>query len=146
MSTMLDLSRIESGRIKLVKENVDITDLVNEVVAEMKAKAEEQKIDLTITGFNDRTLLLADKERIREVMINLVGNALKYTPTGGSVGISMTINEKEITISIKDTGIGISQANMDKLFKKFGIIGSEYSVKKGITSTGLGLYLSLIHI
>lgn len=54
----------------------------------------------------------------------------------------MTINEKEITISIKDTGIGISQANMDKLFKKFGIIGSEYSVKKGITSTGLGLYLS----
>jgi len=142
VSTMLDLSRIESGRIKLAKENVDITDLVNEVVAEMKAKAEEQKIDLTITGFNDRTLLLADKERIREVMINLVGNALKYTPTGGSVGISMTINEKEITISIKDTGIGISQANMDKLFKKFGIIGSEYSVKKGITSTGLGLYLS----
>ncbi|MBP6098400.1 MAG: hypothetical protein KA477_00285 [Candidatus Levybacteria bacterium] len=142
VSTMLDLSRIESGRIKLVKENVDITDLVNEVVAEMKAKAEEQKIDLTITGFKDRTLLLADKERIREVMINLVGNALKYTPTGGSVGISMTINKKEITISIKDTGIGISQANMDKLFKKFGIIGSEYSVKKGITSTGLGLYLS----
>jgi len=142
VSTMLDLSRIESGRIKLAKENVDITDLVNEVVAEMKAKAEEQKIDLTITGFNERTLLLADKERIREVMINLVGNALKYTPTGGSVGISMTINEKEITISIKDTGIGISQANMDKLFKKFGIIGSEYSVKKGITSTGLGLYLS----
>jgi len=142
VSTMLDLSRIESGRIKLVKENVDITDLVNEVVAEMKAKAEEQKIDLTITGFNERTLLLADKERIREVMINLVGNALKYTPTGGLVGISMTINEKEITISIKDTGIGINQANMDKLFKKFGIIGSEYSVKKGITSTGLGLYLS----
>ena len=142
VSTMLDLSRIESGRIKLAKENVDTTSLVNEVVAEMKAKAEEQKIDLTITGFNDRTLLLADKERIREVMINLVGNALKYTPTGGSVGISMTINEKEITISIKDTGIGISQANMDKLFKKFGIIGSEYSVKKGITSTGLGLYLS----
>ena len=142
VSTMLDLSRIESGRIKLAKENVDITGLVNEVVAEMKAKAEEQKIDLTITGFNDRTLLLADKERIREVMINLVGNALKYTPTGGSVGISMTINEKEITISIKDTGIGINQVNMDKLFKKFGIIGSEYSVKKGITSTGLGLYLS----
>ena len=142
VSTMLDLSRIESGRIKLAKENVDITDLVNEVVAEMKAKADEQKIDLTVTGFNDRTLLFADKERIREVMINLVGNALKYTPTGGSVGISMTINKKEITISIKDTGIGISQANMDKLFKKFGIIGSEYSVKKGITSTGLGLYLS----
>lgn len=142
VSTMLDLSRIESGRIKLVKENIDITDLVNEVVAEMKAKAEEQKIDLTVTGFGDRALLLADKERIREVMINLVGNALKYTPTGGSVGISMILNEKEITISIKDTGIGISQANMDKLFKKFGIIGSEYSVKKGITSTGLGLYLS----
>jgi len=142
VSTMLDLSRIESGRIKLAKENVDITDLVNEVVAEMKAKADEQKIDLTVTGFNDRTLLFADKERIREVMINLVGNALKYTPTGGLVGISMTINEKEITISIKDTGIGINQVNMDKLFKKFGIIGSEYSVKKGITSTGLGLYLS----
>lgn len=86
VSTMLDLSRIESGRIKLVKENVDITDLVNEVVAKMKAKAEEQKIDLTITGFKDRTLLLADKERIREVMINLVGNALKYTPTGGICG------------------------------------------------------------
>ena len=142
VNTMLDLSRIESGRIKLVKEDVDITDLVNEVVAEMKAKAEEQKIDLTVTGFDERVVLIADKERIREVMINLVGNALKYTPTGGSVGIHITLNEKEIAIAIKDTGIGISKANMCKLFKKFGIIGSEYSVKKGITSTGLGLYLS----
>ena len=145
VNDMLNVSRIESGRLTLAIKPIDIVELVNTICVEMLPKAQEQKINLT---FEKPQSVLpkvqADAGRIEEVIINLIGNSLKFTPIGGSIKISIINNpaDKTETITVADNGSGISSDDLPKLFQKFGMVGKEYLVKKNSQGTGLGLYIS----
>jgi len=145
VNDMLNVSRIESGRLTLVMKNVDLVNLIGTVYAEMLPKAQEQKINLEFAKpIQSLPNAQADPERVEQVLINLIGNSLKFTPTNGTITISINLNseEKQITVSVVDNGKGINQEDIPKLFKKFSMLGNNYLVKQNIQGTGLGLYLS----
>lgn len=145
VNDMLNVSRIESGRFTLAMQTVDLAGLTNTVNAEMLPKAQEQKISLEFTKpLQSLPKVQADPERVEQVLINLIGNSLKFTPENGAIRISIDYDPQmqEETISIMDNGKGIGAEDIPKLFQKFSMVGTNYLVKQNTQGTGLGLYLS----
>ena len=87
-------------------------------------------------------MLNGDADRIEEILINFIGNSLKFTPPGGSIKVNLIAREKDVLISISDTGKGIKKEDMGKLFKKFQTMGNAFLQKQQNQGSGLGLYLS----
>ena len=143
VNDMLNVSRIESGRFTLAIQPTDIVDLVSVMYQELLPKAQELGINLV---FEKPTAAFpkvqADKERVEQVLINLIGNSLKLTPKDGKITIALSQKDGMVETTISDTGKGISQEDMPKLFQKFGMVGNDYLKRQGTQGTGLGLYLS----
>lgn len=143
VNDMLNISRIESGRFTIDPKPMDITTLINEVISEMQPKAQEQGLQLLFaTPQAPFPQVMADQDRIKQVLINLVGNSLKFTPQGGSISLIIEQKDGYVITHVKDTGRGIKATDMDKLFRKFNMLGSNYLTKQSGQGTGLGLYLS----
>ncbi len=143
VNDMLNVSRIESGRMNILIKPFSALKLIQEVIEELKPAAEKQKISITFNP-NPEELpdVLADQNKIREVLINLIGNSIKFTPEGGIITVSLTKNDSFLITHIKDTGKGINQEDLPKLFQKFQTVGNNYLTKMNAQGTGLGLYLS----
>lgn len=145
VNDMLNVSRIESGRFTLAMQSIDIGELVNTVYAEMLPKAQEQKINLEFARpLQPLPQVQADPERVEQVLINLIGNSLKFTQEKGTIRISIEhdVKTKQVIVSVVDDGKGISSEDTPKLFQKFAMVGTNYLVKQNAQGTGLGLYLS----
>lgn len=142
VNDMLNVSRIESGRLILNKQYEDLNLVVKEALAEIMPVASEQKKKITFTPCPLSTTVYVDKDKIKQVLLNLVGNSIKFTPDGGQIDVLISIHESFVYVSVKDNGRGISQIDQPKLFKKFGIVGSASVLTHGAQSTGLGLYIS----
>lgn len=145
VNDMLNVSRIESGRLTLAIKPIDLGELISTVYAEMLPKAQEQKINLQFSRpLQSLPQVQADPERVEQVLINLIGNSLKFTPEEGTIRIEINHNPKDATeaVSIIDNGKGISAEDIPKLFQKFAMVGTNYLVKQNTQGTGLGLYLS----
>lgn len=145
VNDMLNVSRIESGRFTLAMKPIDLGELINTVYAEMLPKAQEQKINLEFARpLQPLPKIQADPERIEQVLINLIGNSLKFTPENGTIRISVDYDPQiqQETVSVTDNGKGISAEDISKLFQKFSMVGTNYLVKQNTQGTGLGLYLS----
>jgi signal transduction histidine kinase len=140
VADMLDVSRIEAGRIELNPEKLDVKHEAELIVEELQKQASDKQVNLSST-VSGSLFVKADKERVHQVITNLTGNAIKFTPSGGKVTITGSKKEKMIEISITDTGIGIKKEDMDKLFTKFGKLESGINVPS-TQGTGLGLYIS----
>lgn len=140
VADMLDVSRIEAGRIELNPEKLDIKHETESIVSELQKQASDKQITLSSKVSGD-LFANADKERIHQVLTNLTGNAIKFTPQKGKVIITALKKEKMIEISISDTGIGIKKEDIGKLFSKFGKLESGTSVPSS-QGTGLGLFIS----
>ncbi|MBC8498339.1 PAS domain S-box protein [Candidatus Bathyarchaeota archaeon] len=140
VSDLLDVSRIESGSIKLRWETFDIKDLIKDVVGNLRsqfeAKGQRLSVDLRGGGSN----VSGDVGRITQVFTNLLTNANKYTPEGGAVRVSSRRGDRRIEISIADTGIGLSSEDQARLFTKF--FRSDDPSIRAIGGSGLGLWLS----
>ncbi len=140
VENILNIARIEAGIVKVSKEQVPLTGIVQEVVESLRPQAAAAGITL-----NDELLPVffhvhADKEMMRRAVMNLVANALKYTPQGGSVLVHMHVDEAagEVTVGVSDTGVGIGEQDLPHLFQKFFRVESS---KKMASGTGLGLVL-----
>lgn len=143
VNDMLNISRIESGRLTIEPNSMDMGKLIDEVVTEMQDRAHELEVNLSFTKPSSSLMVMVDQSRIKEVIINLVGNSLKFTPKGGSIFVTIEDNGQGFILTrVKDTGQGISRENMTKLFQKFNIVGNNYLTKERGRGTGLGLYLS----
>lgn len=137
---LLSVSRIEQGRVKDVPKMIDVKKLVMEVVEQMKAVSRKKNIDLVLTVQAEKIPLInIDTLRLREVIENLVTNALEYTKAGGNVSVALQKIGGEISISFKDTGMGISEGDRKNLFTKF--FRSEEAIKNNPEGSGLGLYV-----
>lgn len=141
VNDMLDVSRIESGRIQLQLAPLDIVELARQVKEEFMAKAVERNLALEITSSLSVEKASADKEKIHQVLENLVGNAFKFTPSGGYIGIDVKEVGEQIVITVSDTGKGINSADLPKLFTKFGRLGNSLVSMAESGGTGLGLYI-----
>ena len=128
------LAHTESGTLALQRESTDIGVLVNEAVASFSAEAAERKVTLDAHAAPDLPLGEVDPLRIREVLTNLISNALRHTPEGGRVSVTASADAKWIVVAVADTGSGIPAAELPKIFERF---------YKGRASRGSGLGLTI---
>ena len=137
LNTLMDVSEAETGAMKLNPEKINVVPMIDEVVDLYSYVAEEKEIAVQ-TGFPQELYVTADSSRLRQVLANLVDNAIKYTPRGGKVGIEADQDENEVRITVKDSGVGISEHELDNIWDRL------YRGDKSRTERGLGLGLSLV--
>lgn len=144
VNNMLNVSRIEEGRMVYSMGEVDLNEVVKTIVNEYQEQAEQQHLDLKLeTSKEARYHVHVDKDRIYEVVSNLISNALKYTDKGSvTVKVHLT-SHRTVRVDVIDTGLGMTQDELKKLFHKF--YRAESNVGKQI-GTGLGLYISKLLI
>ena len=143
VNDILNVSRIESGKLTIERNRTDIGKLVSEIIAEMMPKAKEVGVNLLYTPPQSSLIANVDINRIKEVLINLIGNSLKFTPKDGLVTIIVDqVGKDFVLVKVKDTGRGIKSDDISKLFKKFNMVGNDHLTKDKGQGTGLGLYLS----
>ena len=140
INEVLDISRIEAGQLQLSLEPVSIVDALGEAIDLMRPLAAERSTELMSPRREDTEILRPpDRQRLKQVLLNLLTNAVKYTPPGGRVMVSCTSSENEqIRIAVSDNGPGIPIEKLTRLFTPFDRLGAEQS---GVEGTGLGLAL-----
>jgi len=144
INDLLDLSNIESGNIKTHATTVPIANIINTSVKLIQPLAIENNIEIEIIDDNLQEFVYVDEFKFRQILINLLSNAIKYNHTGGNVRISTEhTQDNMLKISIRDTGIGISEEKQNLVFEKFNRLGNE---KTTIQGSGIGLSLSKILI
>jgi signal transduction histidine kinase len=137
---VLDISKIEAGKFELYPVEFNFNDLLSEVLEALAPKSSEKSLEMS-TDLNVYSKLISDEGRIKQVLFNLIGNAIKFTPKGGKISIKTRIvNNEHLKVHIIDNGIGISEEGINKLFRPFQQVDS--SSEKSMEGTGLGLYLS----
>ncbi len=137
VAELTQLSRIESGQADLQMESVNLNALADEVLAEMRPLAEKQPVTLNQELSPGLPLVKADRDRIRQTIINLVHNAIKFNKPGGSVTIATGYDARSVTVSVIDTGIGISADDLPHIFERF------YKADKARAGGGSGLGLAI---
>jgi PAS domain S-box-containing protein len=141
INDLLDLSTIEAGKIDLRPTNLPLVTLVKEAAESLRTVAAEKLINLTVMSADPGVIAWADRDKVIQVLMNLIGNALKFTPTGGKVTIAVAKNSAAwIQISVTDTGPGIPAEEVNKVFGRFYQIGQAGTQKT--QGTGLGLAIS----
>lgn len=141
VNDMLNVSRIESGSIEITPKEFDVQALTEEIVAMVLPKAGEKNIKINLVKSKIPTVF-ADPDKVTQVILNLLGNALKFTPVDGVVTINFFTDGKMVDISIHDSGVGISKEDLSKLFQKFGRLDNSYAAAATSGGTGLGLFIS----
>ncbi|HLY23184.1 MAG TPA: ATP-binding protein [bacterium] len=137
VNDLLDLSAIESGSAKLEMEPVALDDVVDDVITKFRPMAERRRIALRGDGAPGLPRAWADRTRITQAVANLVDNAIKYTLDGGTVIVEAGRRESTVTISVADTGIGISPEHLPRIFERFYRV--DRSRSRALGGTGLGL-------
>lgn len=134
---LLDFSRMQNGKIRLVSEEIDLLYILENVYDIYKQKAVNENINLSLSlDGNTDIRITGDKDRIRQVMINILDNAIKYTPEGGNISITVARIQKYVKIIVCDSGIGISQKDLPHIKEKF------YKADNNVRGTGIGLALA----
>ena len=140
VNDILDVSKIESGKFSIKKALGDINALLKEVADYYRSWANEKQITINLELDEGVPQIKFDSERIKQVLNNLLSNALKFTEEYGSIVIKTHLNSKEVQILVCDNGVGIPDDMKHKLFNKFVQVGTKESVKE--KGTGLGLFIA----
>lgn len=134
ISNMLDISKIRSGKLELSITELNLSELVRDVVADMELLIEEKSISCTI-DLPDDIVIEGDRDRIEQVLVNLLSNAIKFTPESGSISVTAVDDDACVRIRVSDAGIGIASDDLASVFDEF------WQVRKG-KGTGLGLAIT----
>lgn len=155
IGTVLDAAKVEKGKFEIKPAPFDFSELTLEIIKFFSGKAAELRVSLAAGPDLPAAVICADKERVRQVLVNLVSNALKFTPAGGRVLIETGLacgpsparppaQEKYLHVSVKDTGVGIPAAALPRLFGKFEQVRETRGAARGDKGTGLGLYIAKV--
>jgi two-component system phosphate regulon sensor histidine kinase PhoR len=134
---LLMLSHIETGEIKMKMEEQDLVSLAKDVAEEFEDLAGKKKIRLKVDEPKKKAIVMADAKWIRQVITNLVSNAIQYTPEEGKVTIRFDISRKNVELAVVDNGTGIPPEHIDRIFERFYRVDKSRSREQG--GTGLGL-------
>jgi PAS domain S-box-containing protein len=148
VNDILDLSKVEAGKMELEMNEFNIKRLVETSIALFKEKAYKQNLQMTFEIAQGLETMIVDERKIKQVLFNLVGNAVKFTPAGGIIKVEVTLaDDKEfLKYSVHDTGIGISTEDQTKLFKPFEQIDTRLTRKYKGTGLGLSLCKQLVEL
>jgi len=138
---LLDISRIITGKLKMDLQPLPLAPIVENVVNELRPSAEAKKLSLKVTTDENPVPIMGDPTRLQQIITNLVSNAIKFTPEGGRVEVSMDKNESEVRVRVSDTGIGINPSVLPFIFERFKQADST-DVR---THSGLGLGLAIVN-
>lgn len=130
---LLDFSKLDNGRLELVRSSVHVPELIQQIGVLMAPRAARLGIRLDIHADSNIPMIMADENRMRQVFINLLDNALKFTDTGGTIVVHAEVSHREVIIRIRDTGCGIVDEELKLVLQKF------YKGKNSPTGSGLGL-------
>jgi signal transduction histidine kinase len=136
---ILSVSRIEENRLTSRPRAVDVGEVLDSLLHELDYRAQEKSVSIEIVSLN-LPPVLADPGHLRQVLFNLVDNAVKYTPVGGAVTISFQRRKGHLITSVSDTGVGIAEDQLPKLFEKFERVNNPLSIRAG--GSGLGLFIT----
>ena len=140
VNDILDLSKIESGKFKVDEVPYDLSELLRDIDHMLSTKAENSALTLTCKQMNNEVYqLLGDKQRIGQILINLIGNAIKFTPQG-SVSLTTRVEQQQLLFSVRDSGIGMTPEVLRRLFQRFEQADETTSSRFG--GSGLGLFIS----
>ncbi|MFZ5916729.1 MAG: GAF domain-containing protein [Chloroflexota bacterium] len=134
---LLDLSRIETGRLRLRRERLAFSEVVQAVLDSLHARIEEKGLELIADVPERLPTVMGDRDRLIQILTNLVANAYQYTPSGGQIRIIVTPQDGFLQVSVTDTGIGISEEDQNKIFDRF--FRADHPVVRASGGTGLGL-------
>ncbi len=137
ISDLLDMQKVESGKLTIVPAAVDLGSFLGEVVEPFESQAESASVELFLDASDTLPEVLADAKRIEQVVTNLISNALKATPKGGKIFVSAERSDDAVTVSVRDTGIGLSPEDQKDVFDAFFQAGNVLADRP--SGTGLGL-------
>ena len=136
---LMDLSRIVAGNLTVERRPVGVAAVVEDAVAALRPDAERKQITVSVHIPERAGRVLGDAERLQQIMLNLVGNAVKFTPTNGSITVTVSARDNRVLIQVRDTGAGIAPELLPHIFDRFvqGAVGRR--------AGGLGLGLAIVH-
>jgi two-component sensor histidine kinase len=143
VNNLLDLSRIESGKIGIKFEELDLRGPIDFIVSSLKPQADGKSIHLRTEVPKELPPVYGDREKIERILMNLIGNALKFTPEGGEVAVSAKLvdgSTNDVAVSVRDSGIGIPADQLERIFEKFS--QAKGSLHRSVSGTGLGLAIT----
>jgi len=146
INDILDLSRLDAGQGSLHEEALDLGKLLDDAVRMVEPQAAKASLNLTKAFARDLPRVFVDERRIKQVVINIVSNAVKFTPAGGTVSVTADASPAGIAICIRDTGIGMAQADVPRAFERFGQVDSTLARKYEGAGLGLPLARELIEL
>ncbi|MGC8594863.1 MAG: sensor histidine kinase [Candidatus Kryptoniota bacterium] len=137
LNDLIEISRIESGEMRMSFRYFDINEFLKSVVEDTKEEALKKNIALQYHNGKAETLVLGDKEKLRQVLLNLIDNAIKYTDSGGKVEVGFEEFPQFVRIFVSDTGVGIAEEHIPRIFERFYRVDKDRS--RSVGGTGLGL-------
>jgi two-component system phosphate regulon sensor histidine kinase PhoR len=140
---LLDLSKIEQPGFSINCQKVDLKEILEEIIVLLKGKAEDKQVKLELHAHGE-TIIDGDLYRLKQIFINLINNAIAYTPSNGEVGVSVFEQEEQILVKVADTGIGISEKELPRIFERFYRIDKARSRNSGGTGLGLAIVKHLV--
>ncbi|WP_080874160.1 two-component system histidine kinase PnpS [Oceanobacillus timonensis] len=142
---LLELSRLEREDFQLEKANFNAKQMIDEVLPSLEQKAAQKDLHFT-TSISSDTDVYADSEKLKQVVINLVDNAINYTPSGGNIHLSLSDEQERVHILIEDTGIGIDQKATSRVFERFYRVDKDRSRNTGGTGLGLAIVKHIVEV
>ena len=137
LSDLIDISKIESGEMRMSYRYFNLVDIIKDVLTALEYQAQQYHVQLINDIGNEEITVYGDKERIGQALTNLIENAIKYNKSGGNVQIYTDIHIADVIINIKDTGIGIATEHQDRIFERFYRVDKDRS--RTVGGSGLGL-------
>jgi signal transduction histidine kinase/uncharacterized protein (DUF302 family) len=139
INDILDLAKIEAGKMELHAEEMPVAEALQEVTSILEPMARQQGLQLTVVGLASGGVIQADRSKFKQVLYNLLSNAVKFTPPPGQITVTVKDSPEQLTVSVHDTGIGMKEEDLPKLFREFEQIDGSYT--RRYQGTGLGLAL-----
>ncbi|MFP4015482.1 MAG: sensor histidine kinase [Halanaerobiales bacterium] len=139
INNIVDTTKMDIGEYKMEFQNIDIVSLINQIVQSVSSYVEEQRINLNFHSELYEKIIACDPDSIERILLNLISNAVKYTPAGGHIDVSIFPEEDYLLISVKDTGTGIAEELQESIFERY--IQADDSLTKKSGGSGIGLSL-----
>lgn len=145
INDILDMSKIEAGRFELLLEDFEVSDVVSSCARLMRSKAEQSGLSIT-TKVQPGTLVMADRRAVKQILLNLISNAVKFTPSGGEITLAATAHGDQVALSVTDTGVGIPPSDLPRLGRPFEQATQDPTLAKAGTGLGLALVRSMAQL
>ena len=144
IESLLDLNRFDSGAMRMARQTVDVAEVLEETARLLQPVAQAGRINLKVNLDTADTRADGDRDQLRQLALHLGSNAVKFTPPGGSVSLSLTGDDRDVTLEVQDSGIGIPEPMLEKIFERFFQVDSSLVRRYGGTGLGLAICKSIV--